>query len=161
MGLGRIYALVCITAFATAACSSDSDGTSDIGNGQADVTRICQRLVACGERGSDGTPYTQGICELDHRGWLPLPGCAAQIEKSSCGDIAMSTPPEALQNACFPMCAETTCSGDQQTIAMCTSSGALTYACATICERLDQKYTGICGKSANGQTSTTPKCWCK
>lgn len=144
--------------FVATGCSSSSNSG---GNAAGNVSSLCQRFVYCGKKDGTGALETQASCEAALKGWVMQAGCLEAYQGATCADVIASPSPASLKSACFQACATTTCSADQSEITSCTTSGGMTFTCADLCARNGQTYIGICGTSANGQTSTSPQCWCK
>jgi hypothetical protein len=158
-----------LLAASASACSSSGGGGSS--NPADEVSDICAKFVSCGTAdGTTGTPYTQSSCDSDLGGWVPPAGCQSAIDSASCGDINGGNGGAAL-TTCFPSCTGvggTSCTGDD--IAQCvgqTDAGStgetITHTCASVCSGLGETYTGVCGASYEGTTSTNGEdtCWCK
>ncbi len=164
-----LVSLALILSASTYACSSSGGGGSS--NPTDEVTDICAKFVSCGTAdGTTGTPYTQSSCESDLGGWVPPAGCQGSIDSATCGDINGGNSGAAL-STCFPACTGvggTSCAGDN--IAQCVGDPAagstgetITRTCASNCAESGQTYTGVCGASYEGTTSTNGEdtCWCK
>jgi len=148
--------VVFVVLAALVGCSSSDAPTASA------VERICTRLVYCGDKDASGAPLTQLSCEISFTAWLPPGACAPAYESSTCADVIASPVPADLRAACFPACAETTCSADGRTLNVCGSTGLVAFDCAKYCEADGKQFSGICGKTYNGKTSSTgkPVCWC-
>lgn len=162
--LERTLPLCFVFVVAALGCSSSSSGGG--GSGSGDVSAFCQKAVSCGQKDSTGQPITQSACEAQFQGWIPPSTCVGAVQSASCADLNSPTPPQALKDACFPTCTTigaATCSGDQTRITDCQSLGNFTFDCSAVCTRAGKTYTGSCGTTYGGQTSSTgqPVCWCK
>lgn len=117
---------------------------------------VCDHLASCTNQ---AFAKCTGTCNL----FMLSATCSDAIRAASCEDSAK--PPPALVAAC----ATPTCDGDSAT---CNADGTIDLCvvgvntrryCAGACQDSGLSYTGTCGTSYHGRSSTTglAVCWCE
>ena len=148
-----------------AGCSSSGSAGNITGAGD-DLASFCQKTAQCGTKDIAGESFTQDECEVILAGWIPPPGCASAVQQAACSDFNQYWPnlSASIKGICAPSCLTekpAVCNTDQTQITKCDpSDGLRTFDCASYCSAIKKSYSGTCGTSYGGQTSTVDKCWC-
>ena len=142
-----------LATFATIAVASASGCSSSSGGGGGFASQFCSKVSSCGQ--------TVPLCQGAFNALVLSTSCQNMLDALTCADLSAPSPPAWFQS-CFPSCSTTsaTCNGDG-TITECNGSTQYVYECTGVCTTLSLTYTGSCGMSYGGNTSTTDKCWCK
>lgn len=129
-------------------CSSGGGG----GSSGSFATQFCAKVSSCGQ----SLPLCQGAFSA----LVLSSSCQQMLDGLTCTDLSAPTPP-AWFSSCFPSCStmSSACNGDG-TITECDGTFQYVYECTGICTAESLTYTGTCGTSYAGNTSTTAKCWC-
>ncbi|MDF2695976.1 MAG: hypothetical protein K0S65_4359 [Labilithrix sp.] len=122
-----------------------------------DVGSFCGKVVnTCGN-----SAITVSDCIKSFAAVRVTADCAAALEGASCTEFS---PGSDVQTSCFPACdtpGGQSCNGDG-TLSTCGEASTLVVLdCKAACSAEGKSWTGECGTSGNGQTSSTEKCWCK
>jgi hypothetical protein len=144
------------------ACSSSSSSTASYTT--LDAQTFCNQYVnTC--KGGGGETVDQ--CLQTARALRVSQACADAMKNATCSDLTNDNAP--LNDTCFPKCDKpntATCEGDGQALDSCNSSGrAQVFDCKQSCAATATTsgqpfFSGTCGTSYQGQTSSQPQCWC-
>jgi hypothetical protein len=140
-------------AFAAACSDDDQDGDT-----ARTCSRACQTVAPC--EGDTQAECEQGLCPV-----IFSEQCLQAIEAAPCEDTVQESP--SYNDLCFPPCSDgvQTCNGNQ--IALCApfpdQDRQATLECSDVCELNGSTYSGTCGTSYMGQTSSTggDVCFCR
>jgi hypothetical protein len=157
----RLVGAVFVGALAVGCSSSSSSGPSFT---FLDAQTFCNQYVnTC--KGGNGETVDQ--CLQTARALRVSQACADAMKNASCNDLTSSTAP--LNDTCFPKCnkaSTATCESDQQALDSCNADGRTqVFDCKQSCAATSTTsgmpfYSGTCGTSYQGKTSTQPQCWC-
>lgn len=117
-------------------------------NGQA----ACEILVGCGSATQAQCDQEWGVLELTS-------DCVSAMGAVDCQEHSSVLP--SYITTCFPACSGTSyeCRGGK--IMICAQGMMMIARCAAVCLNKGGSYTGTCGVSYQGQTSSHAVCWCE
>jgi hypothetical protein len=140
--------------------SSSGDGGTAPASGLVaiDADTLCTRLIKeCGQQA------LQQDCISTFFPLRVTAACKSAIPTASCADLTSTT--SSISTMCFPSCSTSTapvCNGDG-TITLCNSAGSTQRKdCRDTCTAGGYTaWTGSCGTTYAGETSTQAQCWCR